>query len=300
MNKSSWIKDLSHSFPTITLNNLLLPGTHNSCCHKLNLNLLCNLPIVSHIIHNWTINQDISVYKQLKSGVRMLDIDVSYINNKFYTSHTFIIDELEQLIEQLQKFNNEYNDIYIIKFICRDNINNDNVNALANIINNIFKDKIIYPKDYSNVLNTPIDIFIQNKKNMLIYMEYTNHMFFNSNADLYSSWTNDNSVEDSLINNKNMLMLMNNFKTKNSNVLNDLNWTLTPTSTEIIYGIFCCYYYHNIKSWIEPFNKIFVTFYNNNIELFSNINCVSFDFINNNIIELIFDINSNKINNLIK
>ena len=49
-----------------------------------------------------------------------------------------------------------------------------------------------------------------------------------------------------------------------------------------------------------PFNEMFTTFYNDNIDFFSNINCVSFDFINNNIIELIFDINLNKINNLIK
>ena len=75
----------------------------------------------------------------------MLDIDVSYIDNKFYTSHTFIIDELEDLIEQLKSYNEEYGDIYIIKFICRDNINNENVSILANIINNIFKNKIYRP-----------------------------------------------------------------------------------------------------------------------------------------------------------
>lgn len=296
MNKSCWIKELTYKSPTITLNNLLLPGTHNSSCHKLNLNLLYNLPIVSYIIHNWTINQDITVYEQLKSGVRMLDIDVSYINNKFYTSHTFIIDELENLIEQLQKYNDEYNDIYIVKFICRDNINNNNVNSLANIINNIFKDRIIYPKDYSNVLNTPIDIFIQNNKNMLIYMEYTNHMFFSTNLNLYSSWTNDNTIENSLVNNKNILTKMTNFKVSNSNTLNDLNWTLTPTANEIIYGIFCCCHYYNIKSWVHPFNEMFTTFYNDNIDSFSNINCVSFDFINNNIIQIILNINLNKIN----
>ena len=132
---NNWITNLTKKNPDLTLNNLILPGTHNSACDKLTLDCGYNFPIISHVIKNWTLNQKWSVYEQLVNGVRMLDIDVSYIDNKFYTSHTFIIDELEDLIEQLKNYNEEYGDIYIIKFICRDNINNENVSELANIIN---------------------------------------------------------------------------------------------------------------------------------------------------------------------
>ena len=288
---NNWITNLTKKNPDLTLNNLILPGTHNSACDKLTLDYGYNFPIISHVIKNWTLNQKWSVYEQLVNGVRMLDIDVSYINNKFYTSHTFIIDELEDLIEQLKKYNDEYGDIYIIKFICRDNINNENVSELANIINNIFNTKIILPQNYPNVLNTSLSTFINSQKNMIIYMEYQNHSFFNTKIHLYSSWTNDNNISDSFINNNIVLNQINGLKTINSNVLMDLNWTLTPTYKEVIYGTFCCCDFYDIESWTKNYNNLFFDFYKNNKNKFNNINIISFDFINKNLISQIINLN---------
>ena len=288
---NNWITNLTNKNPDLTLNNLILPGTHNSACDKLTLDCGYNFPIISHVIQNWTLNQKWSVYEQLINGVRMLDIDISYINNKFYTSHTFIIDELENLFEQLKKYNNECGDIYIIKFICRDNINNENVSELANIINNIFNTKIILPQNYSNVLNTPLSTFINSQKNMIIYMDYQNHSFFKTKIHLYSSWTNDNNISDSFINNNIVLNQINGLKTINSNVLMDLNWTLTPTYKEVIYGTFCCCDFYNIESWTKNYNNLFFDFYNNNKNKFNNINIISFDFINKNLISQIINLN---------
>ncbi len=288
---NNWITKLTNKNPDLTLNNLILPGTHNSACDKLTLDCGYNFPIISHIIKNWTLNQKWSVYEQLVNGVRMLDIDVSYINNKFYTSHTFIIDELEDLIEQLKKYNDEYGDIYIIKFICRDNINNENVSELANIINNIFNTKIILPQNYPNVLNTPLSTFINSQKNMIIYMEYQNHSFFNTKIHLYSSWTNDSDITNSFVNNNIVLNQMGGLKTINSNVLMDLNWTLTPTYKEVIYGTFWCCDFYDIESWTKNYNNLFFDFYNNNKNKFNSINIISFDFINKNLISQIINLN---------
>ena len=288
---NNWITNLTKKNPDLTLNNLILPGTHNSACDQLALDCGYNFPIISHVIKNWTLNQKWSVYEQLVNGVRMLDIDVSYIDNKFYTSHTFIIDELEDLIEQLKSYNEEYGDIYIIKFICRDNINNENVSELANIINNIFKNKLVLPQNYPNVLNTPLSTFINSKQNMIIYMDYQNHHFYNTKIHLYSSWTNDTDISDSFFNNKIVLNQMGGFKNINSNVLLDLNWTLTPTYREIIYGTFCCCDYYNIESWTKIYNNLFFDFYKNNKHKFININVISFDFINKNLISRIIDLN---------
>ena len=287
----SWITDLAKNNNQLTLNNLILPGTHNSACNKLTLDCGFNFPVVSHIIKNWTLNQNWNCYKQLINGVRMLDIDISYINNKFYTSHTFIIGELEELIDELKLYNQQYGDIYILKFICRDNINQDNVNSLANIIHNNFKDKIILPIDYLNVLNTPILNFINNNKNMIIYMEFNNHDFFNIEQYLYSSWTNDNQISDSFLNNIQVLNTINQYKTQNSNILMDINWTLTPTYKEIIYGIFCCCDYNSIRTWIKDYNIMFFDFYNKNQNNFQNVNVVSFDFINEILISKIIALN---------
>lgn len=289
---NNWITNLAKQNSSLTLNNLILPGTHNSACNKITLNnRFYKLPIISHIIKNWTLNQKLSIYEQLVNGVRMLDIDVSYIDNKFYTTHTFIIDKLEDLIDQLKSYNEEYGDIYIIKFICRDNINNKNVSDLADIINDIFNNKIILPQNYSNVLNTPLSTFISEKQNMIIYMDYKNHNFFNTKIDLYSSWTDDNNIADSISNNNIVLNKMDRLKTMNSNSLMDLNWTLTPTYREIIYGTFCCCDFYDIKSWTLLFNVLFFDFFDKNKNKFININVVSFDFINKKLISQIIDLN---------
>lgn len=287
----NWITNLIKKKSDLTLNNLILPGTHNSACHKLNLDCGYNFPIISHVIQNWTLNQNLTVYEQLVNGVRMLDIDISYIDNKFYTSHTFIIDELENLFEQLKKYNEECGDIYIIKFICRDNINNENISELANIINNIFKNKIILPENYPNVLNTPLSTFINSQQNMIIYMDYQNHPFYNTKIHLYSSWTNDNDISNSLYSNNLVLNQMSGLKTINSNVLMDLNWTLTPTYKEVIYGTFCCCDYYNINTWTKTYNNLLFDFYKNNKNKFNNINVISLDFINKNLISKIIDLN---------
>ena len=288
---NNWITDLTKKNPNLTLNNLILPGTHNSSCYKLNLDCFYNMPIVSHIIKNWTLNQNLTIYEQLKNGVRMLDIDISYIDNKFYTSHTFIIDELEDLIEQLQKYNQEYGDIYIIKFISRDNLNNQNISSLANIIQNTFNNKIIYPKNYPNILNIPLSTFINSKQNMIIYMDYQNHPFFNTNIFLYSSWTNDRLISNSFDNNITVLNHMSGLKSINSNALMDLNWTLTPTYKEIIYGTFCCCDFYDINTWTTNFNLLFFDFFNTHKTKFSNINVISFDFINIQLIHNIINLN---------
>ncbi len=288
---SNWISNLVKKNPDLTLNNITLPGTHNSACSKINLDFIYNIPIISNVIKNWTLNQNLSIYEQLVSGVRMLDIDVSYINNRFYTSHTFIIDELEDLINQLQQFNEEYGDIYVVKFICRDNINNEKANELANIINNVFHNKIIYPKYYPNILNMPLSTFIDINENMIIYMDYQNHMFYNTNLFVYSSWTNDNIITNSICNNTEVINQMSGLKNVNNNVLMDFNWILTPTYNEVLYGTFCCCDYYDIKTWIKTFNLLFFEFYNKNKVKFDNINVISFDFIHKELIDNIINLN---------
>ena len=84
---------------------------------------------------------------------------------------------------------------------------------------------------------------------------------------------------------------MGGLKTINSNVLMDLNWTLTPTYKEVIYGTFCCCDFYDIRSWTELYNLLFFDFYKNNKIKFTNINVISFDFIDKNLIKQIINLN---------
>ena len=287
---SRWICDLAFKNNDLTLNDLLLPGTHNSCSNKMEFSYLC-FPIYC-IIQNWTLNQNLSVYNQLKLGVRVLDIDVSFINDTYYTSHSFILDNLNSVMRELILFNSTINDIYILKIICRDNINNKNVMSLYRKLEEVFYHNIIYTDKYTDVLNKKIIEFINNKKNMIIYMDYDNHLVYNTDKNLYSSWTNDRLINNSIINNKIVLNKMKENKNINNNKFNDLNWTLTPTYKEILNGLFCCFCdYNNIKTWIKNYNPMFKDFYNKNKMYFNNVNSISFDFINKELINYIIKLN---------
>jgi hypothetical protein len=109
---------------------------------------------------------------------------------------------------------------------------------------------------------------------------------------VYSSWTNDNIITNSICNNTEVINQMSGLKNVNNNVLMDFNWILTPTYNEILYGTFCCCDYYDIKTWIKTFNLLFFEFYNKNKVKFDNINVISFDFINNELINNIIKLNN--------
>jgi len=110
--------------PSILVNKILLPGTHNSCAYEVNFrNLerayssfwLMNLmgrhfPCVGFFIRNWAICQSLNIYEQLLQGVRFLDFRVSYSPQEdvFYTSHTYSCILLSDTLTQLSKFLDNY------------------------------------------------------------------------------------------------------------------------------------------------------------------------------------------------
>lgn len=309
---NNWIFSLSEIENSYCLNDLVLPGTHNSCCthvdSKIYLdknNIYCHKNCcVNKIINNWAKNQNYDIYTQLNMGVRMFDIDISVHNNEFYTSHTFAIDKLEFLIEQLKEFNEKSGDLYILKIIHRYNITPEKIIELEKIFNTEFKNRIIYPHNYSEPLNIEINKFKQDGKNMLIYMENTNHKFYQTKYTLYSDWPNKQNAKECYDYNK--LKLYNEFnvmRTERNDIFIDLNWTLTPTAKEIIYGLLCCCCFPiTLESWVNKFNNKLNDFIEKNKRQLSIINSISIDFITEEIIENIIDINQDllKKNNLVK
>jgi hypothetical protein len=115
---------LKHKF----INEIILPGTHNSGAYKLDLNkkLEREYEIIrligkifyplKNFIQNFVLNQELKIYEQCKLGIRMLDIRIFYDkkNNTFYNSHGFITVSLDDIINDLIKFIKENNKEYII------------------------------------------------------------------------------------------------------------------------------------------------------------------------------------------
>jgi len=271
---NNWVSSLCEKNPSYCLNDLILPGTHNSCSTQVNSgvylkeNTICcnNVWPINSIINNWAKNQNYDIYTQLNMGVRMFDIDISVYENEFYTSHTFIIDKLDTLIQQLHKFNEESGDIYVLKIVHRYNMTNDKIKELETVFNNEFQNKIIYPHKYSEPLNIKLNKFKEDGKNMLIYMENTNHNFYQIKYTLYSDWPNKQNYEECY--NYNKLKLYNEFnvlRNHRNDIFIDMNWTVTPTAKEIILGLLCCCccYPLTLEIWVNKFNDKLNDFINN-------------------------------------
>jgi len=292
-----WIKKISQD-KNITLNQLILPGTHNSNSYIINNNMYdlskkyscSSLWPISKIIKNWTLNQKYNIFSQLKNGVRVLDIDISFYNNQFYTSHTFINEHFNNILNQLKKFNNMYGDLYIIKFRYRYNINSILKNKFDDLLYNNFKYNYIDPNIFQNILNINISNLIQNKKNMIIFLDNTT--YFYDLDKIYSTWANKNILSDSILFNKTQLEIIYNMKNNSqSNIFCDFNWTLTPTKDEIINSIICCCNYNNLETWIYDFNSQLPIFINSNALNIKFVNSISLDFIDYDLIQTIININ---------
>ena len=125
---SNWMNNNFNTLKKKFINEIILPGTHNSGAYKLDFNkkiereyeiirLLGKFfnPLKKHI-QKFTLNQELTIYEQCKIGIRMLDLRIFYDkkNNTFYNSHGFITVSLDDIINDLIKFIKENNKEYII------------------------------------------------------------------------------------------------------------------------------------------------------------------------------------------
>src|SRR3990170_6241537 len=137
MNKNKWMQQNYNNLKNKPINHIFLPGTHNSCAFKLNLNgnlkfkqktfnfffkLAKKSKFVKSIVHKWILTQKDSIYEQLNNGIRVLDLSISYnIDSKEYIiSHTFPLIQLNDCLEQIKRFIEENKDEVIILFFKKD------------------------------------------------------------------------------------------------------------------------------------------------------------------------------------
>jgi len=97
-------------------------GTHDSCAYKLdfsinfwNLNSKWNwlrilsrcIPYIRRGVSKSTITQNYNILEQLKIGVQVLDIRVSYKKNVFHTNHTFHCEYFLEIVRQIKRYFDE-------------------------------------------------------------------------------------------------------------------------------------------------------------------------------------------------
>lgn len=112
----SWMANrLSGAAKLLPLNQLCLPGTHDSASYTLNilptlpdnvtLQRLCRwVPFVYPVVKKWTRTQDMTIFQQLQAGIRYLDIRVSYLDGMYWCSHTIATVPLQSVLQDIYAF----------------------------------------------------------------------------------------------------------------------------------------------------------------------------------------------------
>ncbi|XP_065285522.1 PI-PLC X domain-containing protein 1-like [Dermacentor albipictus] len=107
--KPRWMRDNCDVLSTLTLMDVLIPGTHNSGMYNLGL----TLPYEHHAY-----NQDKTVKQQLAYGIRALDLRVQHTNGKFYATHDRVRGwpTIRQVLQEVREFVDETGELVLLDF----------------------------------------------------------------------------------------------------------------------------------------------------------------------------------------
>ncbi len=113
-----WMDDLSDEEKRKPLNELVLPGTHNSGAYISDYSvylakngwtrhvsrLAHYLAPLRHYLNSLILCQNLNITNQLELGIRSFDLRITSFEDSFFVSHTFCCIELREILEQFVKF----------------------------------------------------------------------------------------------------------------------------------------------------------------------------------------------------
>lgn len=243
---NDWMSRLSDDYKNKKINNIFLPGSHDSSAYVLDLSIPIKDgtfekirkygKIISPLLEKWTITQSYDIYNQLKNGIRYLDIRISELNNKFYTSHSFACIEFKIILDQINKFSLENKTEIIIIDITLDNYNKNlykNNDGLSNLINDHDIYKLCYNTTndeiptYNEMIKrgTPLILLIDNE----MKLDKLNRLTYNKR---FKNWTNSQTNCDNTL--RTLLNITSIIDINDYDKIMILEETLTPSDNEVI------------------------------------------------------------------
>lgn len=200
-NTANWMSQIPKNR---TLNQLIIPGTHDSGTDSITsssyfsisdpgplptwLEQISNIlpaSIIRPIVAGWSKTQLYSIQDQLNNGIRYFDFRVCYNNTDFYLCHTMLGDSVSNALKSIQTFAQAHpSEIIIIDFNHFYGITNS---ALETQFLQILKDNvgnIAIPNSYH--ANSTIGQIRQSKRQIIILMD-TNQAILSSDLAQFSA-----------------------------------------------------------------------------------------------------------------
>ena len=185
---NNWLEINKEFLQNKKINDIILPGTINSFSFnpKFNMNTekensiymflrkFTNLsPHLKSLFESWVKHQEFSIYDQLMMGIRVLDIQVTYYKNKWFTSNILLNNSLDSILKEINKFLKENpKEFIIIKF----SVDTKNVIELTNELKSSFWEYIktnynFYSKLYQKSKIPTYKELLISKKNIIIIVD---------------------------------------------------------------------------------------------------------------------------------
>ena len=126
---SSWMENLPNEKQLSPLKDLVIPGSHDSGTFSLDKNMEIgpdepNLirkfgKLVKPVVYNWSVTQSMTIYEQLRSGIRYLDLRVAYrtADKTIRVLHGLFGWTIDQVLDEVNRFVANYpKEIVILDF----------------------------------------------------------------------------------------------------------------------------------------------------------------------------------------
>ena len=318
----SWMSHLSESNKGKKINELLLPGTHDSGAYQLNLryrintsfsytifNLLGRIcPCVRKILSSWVLTQDRTIYQQLEDGIRFLDLRITYRHSdqRFYVSHTYSCIPLEEALKDIKSFMNKHAEEALVISLSRDwthrqGMENQEGNALLSSVSKELKSFLCNNPGNSRFgEDMTLKEMTRSGKRIVCYYDgpHTPTRAFDfiwNGSNIHSYWTETLSVEEKkecLLNStKNLARIP-----KNNKDFNVLCFTLTPSAQDVRSDVFHRVTHpfeegNNLENLAFKINQIMPSFLTENASLLKNVNVITSDFPNSDFVPNIIAVN---------
>jgi len=245
-----WMKNLPDQVKSLPLSQLAIPGSHDSAAyyldkkmplhpyhHNLFVRTITSLPFARGFAHKWAITQNLTVKRQLESGIRYFDFRVVVCphSGEFRFCHALYGQKIQHDLEDISHFiTNHPEEILLLDFNHLYGFETEEkFTQLIDIITSFFPDKVLSETNSEkiNVESMSIsEILARNKQIVLfskqLFSRKFSHIF--PTKSLKSYWPNKN--RKSAVNQFNLETM----QSKNESQMSVIQCIMTPRLENVI------------------------------------------------------------------
>ncbi|OMJ79644.1 hypothetical protein SteCoe_20322 [Stentor coeruleus] len=205
---STWMRDSLHIIGHKTLQELVLPGTHDSGAYSFTKQIMpgsvsgavhkiikIGSGLLTKSINKMEKTQMLTVYKQLKAGTRYLDLRAGYINDDWYIYHCHTGPKLQEVLQDVKKFLSKHEcEFLIIEISHFRNGSPETYKKLQIIIEEELFEYFVYKE---TPLDTPLFTLISSSQRALVCVPKIHKIsnFLWNNNFIKNTYPNKNNIK---------------------------------------------------------------------------------------------------------